>query len=72
MYNLERNGVIIKSIVENIVGSGLVYEDLNNVYSCYGKDGVIIILLRLLLSVILILLWVICIGWILVVIVIYI
>ena len=47
LYNPERNdGAITKSIAEKIAGSGLAYEDLKNVYSRYGKEGVIAILSR--------------------------
>ena len=47
LYNPERNdGAITKSIAEKIAGSGLAYEDLKNVYSRYGKKGVIAILSR--------------------------
>ena len=47
LYNPERNdGFITKTIAEKIAGSGLGYEDLKNVYSRYGKYGVIAILSR--------------------------
>ena len=47
LYNPERNdGAIKKSIAEKIARSGLAYEDLKNVYSRYGKEGVIAILSR--------------------------
>ena len=46
-YNPERNdGAITKSIAEKIAGSGLAYEDLNNVFSRYGEEGVLPILSR--------------------------
>ena len=47
LYNPERNdGAITKSIAEKIAGSGLAYEDLKNVFSRYGKEGVLAILSR--------------------------
>ena len=52
LYNPERNdgaidgAIFSASIAEKIAGRGLAYEDLKNVYSRYGKEGVIAILSR--------------------------
>lgn len=70
LYNQERNySAITKSIAEDIAASGLAYEDLKNVYSCYGKEGVIAILSRPPSCTTSRSPWVTCTGWILVAIV---
>ena len=47
LFNAERDdGVLRKNIAEKIAGSGLAYEDLQRVFTQYGKEGLIAILRR--------------------------
>ena len=40
------SGCLKKNMLMKICGSGLTYEDLQNVYRNHGKDGLVAILLR--------------------------
>ena len=40
----DENGPITKSMAQNIAGSGLSYNDLRNLYTTFGKRGIVAIL----------------------------